>query len=291
MDEVGRPVIGIGILSAEGLTDAHREVQTIDARSKSDFDAGHIPGAIWMGWEEWCEPAPDPTKSILAEKGYWGALKLASAGWYAERLMACGLRRGDPIVVYADGPQSRGREGRIAWMLLYFGAEAVLLLDGGWQAWLHMGGDVEREWTNPPAGAFPASFQAKRRRTLIQLTASWQTPSRPLFVDTRSAAEFAGDGQAHLPRRGHIPGAVLVPFTTLFDATGRYIDQERYFDGLPSAVRQANDIVAYCEVGVRASLFALLHEAYTGRLVSVWDGSLTEWALTSKLPLQTGTSS
>jgi 3-mercaptopyruvate sulfurtransferase SseA len=146
MQEGGRSVIGVGILSAEGLTDANREVQTIDARSKSDFDAGHIPGAIWMGWEEWCEPAPGPREFI-------------------------------------------------------------------------------------------------------------------------------------------------VPFTTLFDATGRYIDRERYVGGLPPAVRQADNIVAYCEVGVRASLFALLHEAYAGRLVSVCDGSLTEWAITSRLPLQTGTSS
>jgi 3-mercaptopyruvate sulfurtransferase SseA len=51
------------------------------------------------------------------------------------------------------------------------------------------------------------------------------------------------------------------------------------------------EIVAYCEVGVRASLFALLHEAYTGRLVSVFDGSAVEWALNSGLALKTGTTS
>jgi len=43
--------------------------------------------------------------------------------------------------------------------------------------------------------------------------------------------------------------------------------------------------VTYCEVGVRASLTALLHEVYTGEVVGVFDGSLIEWALHADLPV------
>jgi thiosulfate/3-mercaptopyruvate sulfurtransferase len=286
VDEGNQPLVAVSILSVEEVADAHQSVQIIDARPQRPFDTGHIPGAICLGWEDWCDSAPLSKTRILQKKGNWGVLRQASAGWYSEQLAACGLRSHKPIVVYADGPQSRGREGRIAWMLLYLGAEAVSLLDGGWQAWLQMRGEVERARANPSLGCFPVSFQERRRCTLAQLTKRWQTLSRPLAVDTRSAAEWLGETPGYLPRRGHIPGAVLIPFTTLFDARGRYVDRASYVGGLPPSAHQTDDIVAYCEVGVRASLFALLHEAYTGRLVSVFDGSLVEWALNSELSLQ-----
>jgi thiosulfate/3-mercaptopyruvate sulfurtransferase len=281
----------VGILSVEGVPHTRGRIQIIDARPQSDFDAGHIPGAIWMGWEEWCGTAPVSEESILRQPGYWGVLQEKSRGWYAERLEAQGLRGDDSIVIYADGPQSRGREGRIAWMLLYLGAAAVSLLDGGWEAWVQMGGDVERDQMKPPRGCFSVLFQEERRRTLAQITSRQETRSRLHFVDTRSVAEFAGELPACQSFRGHIPGAGLLPFTSLFDATGRYIDQASFVHALPSAVRPTDDIVAYCEVGVRASLFALLHEAYTGRLVSVFDGSAAEWALKSGVPLLSGTTS
>lgn len=281
----------IGILSVEDVARIYRDVQIIDARPKSAFEAGHIPGAIWMGWEDWCESAPVSQDSILREAGYWGVLRQASAAWYAERLASCGLHSSDPIIIYAGGPHSRGREGRIAWMLLYLGVSGVMLLDGGWQAWLQIGRDVEREHTMPPPGHFPVNFQHQRRRVVADLVDELQSSSRPLLVDTRSAAEFAGESQPYMPRRGHLPGAVLVPFTTLFGATERYVDRESYVDRLPPGIQQADRIVAYCEVGVRASLFALLHEAYTGQLVPVCDGSLMEWTLMSDLPLQIGMTS
>ncbi|GAC1408444.1 MAG: sulfurtransferase [Chloroflexota bacterium] len=281
----------VGILSVKAVSDNCQRIQIIDARPRSVFDAGHIPGAISMGWEEWCDIPPVSEGSILQRPGYWGVLRQTSRDWYEDHLTSQGLRSHDPIVVYADGPRSRGREGRIAWMLLYLGAAAVSLLDGGWQAWVQMGGDVERELVKPPGGHFPVLFQEERRWTLAQVTNQRETRSRPHFVDTRSVEEFTGELPACQSFRGHIPGAGLLSFTTLFDAKGRYIDQASFVHALPSGARHTDDIVAYCEVGVRASLFALLHEAYTGRLVSVFDGSVAEWALQSGLALQTGTTS
>jgi thiosulfate/3-mercaptopyruvate sulfurtransferase len=281
----------VGILSVDDVSDAHARIQLIDARPRSDFDAGHIPGALWMGWEEWCDIAPAPEGSILRRPGYWGLLRQMPCDWYEERLTSQGLRSGDPIAVYADGPQSRGREGRIAWMLLYLGAVAVSVLDGGWQAWLRMGGDVERASATPAPGCFPVSFQEERRWTLTHITSRHQTVEGPCFVDTRSAEEFSGETPACLSFRGHIPGAVLIPFTSLFDVNGKYIDQASYLNALSPAVSPMDDIVAYCEVGVRASLFALLHEAYAGRIVSVFDGSAVDWALNAGLALSSGTTS
>src|ERR1700686_665519 len=108
----------------------------VDARPYSHYVAGHIPGAVWIGWEDWCEEAPAYAGQAVAQAGYWGVLKEDTAGSLQEPLIQLGLRDELPVLVYADGPLSKGREGRVAWMLLYWGISTVFLLNGGWSSWL-----------------------------------------------------------------------------------------------------------------------------------------------------------
>ncbi len=57
-------------------------------------------------------------------------------------------------------------------------------------------------------------------------------------------------------------------------------------DELGRVVRTAQRLVAYCEVGVRSCLFALLHEVYTGHIIANFDGSIMEWALVLQSQLE-----
>jgi thiosulfate/3-mercaptopyruvate sulfurtransferase len=283
----------VSILSAERL---HRsdfagaeQAVLVDARTNEEYERGHMPGAVLLEWERWCEPAPSSAGSILAQPGYWGVLRHAPDAWYAERLGELGISSRRPIVVYAGGPASRGREGRIAWMLLYLGASSVSLLDGGWPAWLEAGGQVEQTYPSPDHADFAVERRPERRVDLTLLAARYGMEQAPLLVDTRSPAEFHGEIDPYLPRMGRIPSSVLVPFDYLFDRHGRFLDGDRYRAGLPQALLDGRELLAYCEVGVRAGLFALLHEAYTGQIVSVFDGSLMQWALDPALPVVAGT--
>lgn len=47
-------------------------------------------------------------------------------------------------------------------------------------------------------------------------------------------------------------------------------------------------LFTYCEVGVRASTYAMLYEAYTGRVLPVYDGSIMEWGVYKDLPVLDG---
>jgi thiosulfate/3-mercaptopyruvate sulfurtransferase len=237
-----------------------------------------------MGWEAWCEPAPPHAGPVLAPPGFWGVLAPADDVTLGQRLGALGLRDDRPMVVYGDGPGTRGREGRIAWMLAYFGASDVALFDGGWSAWVEAGAAVETGYALPTPGHFTVRLQQERRCILDDLRRARDVGNLPRLIDTRSAPEYAGEIQEYLPRRGHLPGAMLVPFADLFEPDGRYLQRERYLAMLPRLGAET-PIVAYCEVGVRASLFAMLHEAHTDRTVRVYDGSLMEWALHPELPL------
>ncbi len=260
----------------------------VDARPAADYAVGHVPGAISLEWEEWCGAPPGEAAPVLFEPGYWGALREAPASWWAESLSAKGLASHKPIVVYADSVVSKGREGRIAWMLLYLGADDVALLDGGWQAWLEEGGAVEEGVGHMPTpAAFVVSFAMERRWTQGRTMEAYHQGRLPLLVDTRTLPEFEGDCYDYLPRKGRLPDSILFPFAALFDGERFFVGRDLYLSRLPEPMAAPTPYgkLTYCEVGVRASLAALLHELYTGEGVGVFDGSLIEWALAADLPV------
>lgn len=261
----------------------------LDARPRPHYVAGHIPGAIWINWESWCEEAPAHAGQTLAQAGYWGVLKESTDVSFQEVVARSELRDGRPVLVYADGPNSKGREARIAWMLLYLGASPVFLLDGGWSAWLKMGGSSDEIIPTPGRSQFHIRVQKHRRVQLQQLMQDLQGNTMPLLIDARSHSEFAGRNNAYQPRLGRLPGAVHMPYTDLFDETGSYITKSAYLERLPLQVKNADRCVAYCEVGVRSCLFALLHEIYTGQVVANFDGSVMQWALDKTLPMERDT--
>jgi thiosulfate/3-mercaptopyruvate sulfurtransferase len=260
----------------------------IDARPHSHYIASHIPGAIWMSWDTWCEEAPMHAKQMLAQAGYWGVVKDSTDASLAAYLEQLGLHSDHPVVVYADGSASKGREARIAWMLLYWGIPSVRLLNGGWSGWLKNSGSIETVTPKPKPGQFTMRLQEHRRVRLAQLKQDYQNNTLPLLIDVRSLLEFQGHQHAYQPRLGRLPGALHLPFTELFDEAGDYITKSAYLERLPPKVRSADRLVAYCEVGVRSCLLALLHEVYTGQVIANFDGSIMEWALDMELPMESG---
>jgi thiosulfate/3-mercaptopyruvate sulfurtransferase len=281
--------VGVTLISPQVLRkqlDGHHKPIVIDARPAEEYRRDHIPGAILLDWTNWCNAAPPDARKALHQPGYWGTLADRPIEWYADRLSALGISSDRPIVVYADGSVSKGRDGRIAWMLLYLGARSVALLDSGWQSWRNAGGAVETIVATQERGQFVVKPQRLRRCTRSDLQAGGDRSACLQLVDIRSADEFEGRLHFYQPRMGHLPSAVLIPFTDLFAPSGRYIDRTAYGKHVPTEVQEASLLLAYCEVGVRACTFALLHEIYTGQVVQVYDGSIMEWSLDPQLPVQ-----
>ncbi|MBX9571458.1 MAG: hypothetical protein K2X77_21380 [Candidatus Obscuribacterales bacterium] len=257
----------------------------VDARTRAEFDAGHIPFAVHVDWEEWNDRPPRGVKLELWEPGYWGALKNPWNGNFSERLSQLGLRNDKPIVVYADGLKSKGREGRIAWMLLYLGASRVYILNGGWSAWLQAGGDTERIETCRFDGNFQIVPDSRRRVDMKKLINSCGSSEKFHAIDTRTADEFVGKSYEYQARTGHLPGALRVGYEELFDGDQRFVDSSKFFEIFPPHVANSQSAFTYCEVGVRASTYALLVEVYTGRVLPVYDASIMEWGIYRDLPI------
>lgn len=102
---------------AAHATDAN--VRVVDVR-RSGFDAGHIPGAVWLDPEAIRDPGNAPS-FMLAETAFEQAVG---------RL---GISNRTRIILYDD----RGGllAARVWWILNAYGHGDVALVDGGWVRW------------------------------------------------------------------------------------------------------------------------------------------------------------
>jgi thiosulfate/3-mercaptopyruvate sulfurtransferase len=277
----------------------------IDARDPADYVLGHIPGAVSINWEDWnVRPPQNLGLSLdLSEPGYWGRLANPWQTNVEARLSALGLENNKPALVYADALRSKGREGRVAWMLLYFGVKNVMLLNGGWSAWLTAGGEAEigtgathkDSRSVPKKTHFQLLLDPRRKMSCEALARRWQAQDMPELIDTRSIEEFRGESYDYQPRPGRLPNARFFDYTKMFDeeANGAFAGQRTFVPNHAEVRAQAHsslspgcaNAVAYCEVGVRAALYALLHEVYTGEIMPVFDGSIMEWSAHKALPV------
>lgn len=278
----------VRIVTAADLVAELPSAVVLDARGEGDFRAGHIPGSHAVDWRDWTEERLGAFSALFGTPARWGRVPPADE-MLQSRLRALGLSNARPIVVVGT-PGAWGEEGRIAWNLLYWGAEDVALLDGGFAAWAALPGKGEAgqrkaEGKKEKPGDFVLRIRPERRIEAAALKAALDSKSRPI-LDARTPEEYAGKRETGQKRGGHLPGARLVPEKSLYRADGRYVDAAELKKmtgisdgGPPPAV--------YCVGGVRSALLALLLEARLGVLASNYDGSIWEWAADPSLPLET----
>ncbi|MCB9469270.1 MAG: rhodanese-like domain-containing protein [Cyanobacteriota/Melainabacteria group bacterium] len=276
------------LVTVEELLALGSDCLVVDARPFKEFQRGHIPGAVHIGWEDWNEKAPDRVRPILHQPGYWGKLANLEKPVYIDKFRKLGVDRDRPVVVYAGGRSSKGREGRVAWMLIYAGVKQVAMLDGGLKAWKRRSLPLQTEIQNPGSSSFVPELKQERRILHQDLTALIDTDQFPRMLDTRSEDEFSGKRFWYQPKKGRIPEAHLVVFNDVFTDDGHtFIEEEAYKSLLPKGYQSLKNIGTYCEVGVRTCTVALLHEHYTGTILPVYDGSIMEWTFDNELPILT----
>lgn len=282
----------ISLITARELQAARlieRDALTIvDTRDPEDFADGHIPDAVRVGWEQWCEQPERGVKEILTTPGYWGKLADPEKANFAERLAALGVRSDSHIVVYAAGKSSKGRDGRLAWMFAYLGAKKVSILDGGLNDWMRQELPVEATSEKITRGKFEIKLD-KSRRCLVEDLEHKLVDESAILIDTRSPMEHQGLVYWYQPRMGRIPGSRLVPFVNVYkEESDHFVSADDYAKLLPEKRSSGKMVATYCEVGVRAATVSLLHEIYTGEILPVYDGSMMEWSFGGNRPVERG---
>ena len=239
--------------------------------NRREYRDGHIPGARFLWTQALAYSDPDLT------------LELPSKAQADSVLKKLGISKTSRIVLCFDGSNVTPTT-RMFFTLDYLGlGDRVSLLDGGLDAWKAEGHTIVTETPTIAEGSFVPEVKANLVVTSDWLKDNLTNPAISI-VDARAAQYYSGSGGG-MPRPGHIPNAVSVPFSSLIDSTNRLKDPaslRRIFQ--QAGVKQGARVISYCHIGQQATMVYFAAK-YLGYEAKVYDGSFEEWSSRKDLPL------
>ncbi|MBN66783.1 MAG: 3-mercaptopyruvate sulfurtransferase [Rickettsiales bacterium] len=258
---------------AEGLAenawvviDASWHMPDTGRDGRAEYEAGHIPGALFFDIDEVSDASSDLPHMLPSEDRF------------AEAVERLGIRNEDAVLVY-DGA-GLFSAARLWWMFRVFGHENVFVLDGGLPKWKAEGRALESQSFAAARSIFDTQFNPA---LLVnkQHIKTWSYEPDVALLDARSWARFSGEEEDPRPgvRRGHIPHSLNLPYRTLLAKDGTLRDT----NALRSLLDQAGvgDIsqpaMVTCGSGVTACIIALVYYELGNAQVAVYDGSWAEW--------------
>jgi thiosulfate/3-mercaptopyruvate sulfurtransferase len=257
------------------LSDA--DLVLLHVGERANYQAGHIAGARQITMADLA--APEPTDHMSGEP-----LELPAPEAARAKLESLGVSDRSRIVVYYDQGHVPPAT-RIVFTLDWLGlGERVSVLDGGLAAWKRAGGAVTRD---APA-IKPGTLSALPVKPLT-VTREWVQENRGkpgvALIDARAAVFYDGT-EPGMSKRGHIPGARNIPFTTVNDDAFLFKPGESLKQLFSNAgVKTGDTVVVYCHIGMQAT--AVWFAARTlGYNVMLYDGSFHDWEK-HDLPVQT----
>jgi thiosulfate/3-mercaptopyruvate sulfurtransferase len=264
---------------AQSNLDAAKTVFVEVDEDASAYDDGHIPGAVKLDWRS---DLQDPVKRDFVD-----------AQQFSKLLSDRGIANDDTVILY--GGNNNWFAAYAYWYFKLYGHDDVRLLDGGRKKWELDGRPLSKDTVSRPTTSYNAkpldnSIRAFRDDVIAAIGAK-------NLVDVRSPDEFSGKilAPAHLPqeqsqRRGHVPGAINVPWSKAANEDGTFKSDEElaklYAD---AGLDGQKETIAYCRIGERSShTWFVLQELLGHENVKNYDGSWVEYGSLVGAPIELG---
>lgn len=199
-----------------------------------------------------------------------------------------GLNDGDTIVLYV-GTEWISPLTRLYFTLDYLGySKNTFILDGGLPLWEYEGGSVTSEIPNAKKGSF-TPIPNPGLVVSIQTVKDNLESKKSNIVDARASVFYEGI-QETMGKKGHIPGAKTIPYTSIVSEgpNGSYlVKSAKELQDLftQQGLEKNKPIILYCHIGQQATLvyFATKILGYNAML---FDGSMHGWSHSSDNPVE-----
>ncbi|MEO1719591.1 MAG: 3-mercaptopyruvate sulfurtransferase [Pseudomonadota bacterium] len=252
------------------VVDGSLHLPTAKRDAKAEFEAAHIPGAIFFDIDDIADDA-----SALPHM-------MPSTTKFASKMRRLGI--GDGMRVIAYDTVGLYSAARVWWMFRAMGHEDVAVLNGGLKKWRAEGRPV----TDMPTAArqerhFTPRANASLVRDIDDMKAIVANGGEQI-ADARAAGRFAGtepEPRESL-RSGHMPGAMNVHYASLITDDGTLKPESELRAAFSAAdIDLKRPIVTTCGSGVTACVVSLALATLGRPDVPVYDGSWVEWGDTN----------
>ncbi|MEO8317392.1 MAG: sulfurtransferase [Bradyrhizobium sp.] len=241
------------------------------------FEAGHIPGADFLDLQSEFSDQSTELRFMMPD-----VAQLAAA------FGRHGISGDSDVVLYSIGTPMWAT--RFWWMLTSLGFENLSVLDGGLDKWKFENRALE---TGAAKGYQPATFTAKPKPGFFvdkRATLAATTERNTVVVNALGPQFHRGLESSRYGRPGRVPGSCNVSAATLLDPqTKAFVplaDAEAKFKA--QGITKDKRVVAYCGGGISATIDLFLLHRLGYRDLTLYDGSMGEWAKDAALPIETG---
>jgi len=173
-------------------------------------------------------------------------------------------------------------------MLKAIGHQSIQILDGGYTAWLQLGGGIESGANSKPNSL--SNLPIVEYKGLIQMSDVQHNITNPCFqiMDARAMERFRGEIEPLDPIAGHIPGAMNRPYKNNLNSNHIFKTESELSQEFSKIGFAPNQVVHSCGSGVTAchNLLAMEIAGLTGSLL--YAGSWSEWCHHPQNPIATG---
>jgi len=240
-------------------------------RDRTRYDAGHIPGAVFVRLDELVEQRTNSLNDLPAVSDLQALLE--------------SLGVGDHSLIVLTGDGQGVLAARAYFTLDYLGhGDQAALLDGGTEKWLAESRRTSKEETHARSVHFTPHVQPQVLMSTAQMRELSRDfsddPQKYAILDARPVAEYEGTlASEAVPKSGHIAGAHSLYWKKLIrsDSDAQLLGPEDLHQQFLSAGAAADTfVVTYCRTGIQSS-FTYFVAKYLGYRAAMYDGSVYEW--------------
>jgi thiosulfate/3-mercaptopyruvate sulfurtransferase len=248
------------------------DVVILAVGQKKDYDAAHIPGAVYLDMDTIATKNGEQTLNY----------QIRTMEELARAFGNVGVSNSSHIVLYAMGnawaPAARAY---VTLDAMGLGARASML-DGGFITWQEEHRAVSSDTVKPKAGRVEVCPNADVVADLNLVKNSLKKAGTTI-IDSRTPVFYNGEMSSG-KHPGRIPGSVNITFNTLVDEKGKLKPNvgQMFAD---AGVKNGDKVITYCHIGQQASMVYFVAR-YLGYDARMYDGSWDEWSSHPELPYE-----